>query len=148
MARNKFAIRLFAATLVRKFRVFKYRLKGYDIPYSAKIEGTVILDKLNPGGIHIGANTLVAGGAVVLSHEHHKRVGENEPYCVDTFIGKRCFIGINAVIMPGIKIGDEVIVGAGSIVTKSVESNCIVAGNPARVLRKGIVMNNLAALEN
>ena len=56
----------------------------------------------------------------------------------NTFIGKRCFIGANAIIMCGITIGDEVIVGAGAIVTKDVPSNCIVAGNPARILRTGI----------
>ena len=56
----------------------------------------------------------------------------------DTYIGKRCFIGANAIIMCGIKIGDEVIVGSGAIVTKDVPSNCIVAGNPARILKEGI----------
>jgi acetyltransferase-like isoleucine patch superfamily enzyme len=40
--------------------------------------------------------------------------------------------------MPGITIGDEVIVGAGAVVTKDVPSNCIVAGNPARIIRTNI----------
>lgn len=56
----------------------------------------------------------------------------------DTYIGKRCFIGANAIIMAGVKIGDEVIVGSGAIVTKDVPSNCIVAGNPAKVIKTGI----------
>jgi acetyltransferase-like isoleucine patch superfamily enzyme len=42
------------------------------------------------------------------------------------------------MIMCGVKIGDEVIVGGGSIVTKDVPSNCIVAGNPARIIRTNI----------
>ena len=106
------------------------------------------LDKLYPKGIHIGANTLVAGGSIILSHDHCKRVGDNQPYLIDTFIGKNCFIAVNSIILPGINIGDEVIVGAGSVVTKDIPSNCIVAGNPARIIRNGICMNDFAALEN
>ena len=145
---NNFAIRLFIATIFRKFRVLRYRLKGYDIPYSAIIEGSVLLDKLYPRGIHIGENTLVAGGATILSHDHCKRVGNNQPFLVDTFIGKNCFIAVGAIILPGVKIGDEVIVGAGAVVTKDVPSNTVVAGNPAKIIRENIKMNTFAALEN
>ena len=146
--KNTFIIRLFFANIFRKFRVFKYRLKGYDIPYSAIIEGSVLLDKLYPSGIHIGENTLVAGGATILSHDHCKRVGNNQPFLVDTFIGKNCFIAVGAIILPGVKIGDEVIVGAGAVVTKDVPSNTVVAGNPAKIIRENIKMNTFAALEN
>ena len=145
---KKFKFRLFIATILRKIRVFKFKVKGYDIPYSAIIEGSVVLDKLYPKGIHIGENTLVAGGSIILSHDHCKRVGDNQPYLTDTYIGKNCFIAVKSIILPGIKIGDGVIVGAGSVVTKDVPSNCIVAGNPAKVIRENIVMNDFAALEN
>lgn len=50
------------------------------------------------------------------------------------------------MIMCGVTIGDEVIVGAGSIVTKDVQSNCIVAGNPARVIREKINTSNYGKL--
>jgi acetyltransferase-like isoleucine patch superfamily enzyme len=147
--KNKsFSIRLLVATIYRKIRVFKLRLKGYDIPYSVIIEGSVVLDKLYPKGIHIGENTLIAGESIVLSHDHCKRVRNNQPYLIDTYIGKNCFIAVKSIILPGIKIGDGVIVGAGSVVTKDVPSNCIVAGNPAKIIRENIVMNNFAALEN
>lgn len=53
-------------------------------------------------------------------------------------IGNKCFIGANAIIMCGIRIGDEVVVGAGAIVTKDVPSNCVVAGNPAKIIKSGI----------
>ena len=148
MIDNNFAFRLFIATIFRKFRVLKYRIKGYDIPYSAIIEGSVLLDKLYPQGIHIGANTLVAGGVKILSHDHCKRVGENQPFLMHTYIGKNCFIAVGAIILPGVKIGDEVIVGAGAVVTKDVPSKTVVAGNPAKVIRQNIKMNSFAALEN
>ena len=56
----------------------------------------------------------------------------------DTYIGKRCFIGVNAIIMCGVKVNDNVIVGSGSVVTKDIPANCIVAGNPARIIKEGI----------
>jgi acetyltransferase-like isoleucine patch superfamily enzyme len=55
---------------------------------------------------------------------------------------------VGATILPGVRIGDEVIVGAGSVVTRDVPSNVIVAGNPARIIRENIRMNNMAALIN
>ena len=63
-------------------------------------------------------------------------------------IGKNCFIAPNSIILPGISIGDQVIVGAGSVVTKDVPNNVVVAGNPAKIIRKNIKMNNNAALVN
>jgi acetyltransferase-like isoleucine patch superfamily enzyme len=144
----KFKSRLFIATIVRKVRVFCYVLQGYDIQYSTIIEGSVQLDKLYPKGIHIGANTLVAGYVKILSHDHCKRVGNNQPCLFETVIGKNCFIAVGAIILPGVNIGDEVIVGAGSVVTKNVPSNSVVAGNPAIIIRENIKMNSFAAIEN
>lgn len=51
-------------------------------------------------------------------------------------IGNNVWVGGNTVINPGVTIGDNVVVGSGSVVTKDVEANVIVAGNPARVIRK------------
>ena len=50
------------------------------------------------------------------------------------FIGSNVFVGVNSIIMPGVKIEDNVIVAAGSVVTKSIPSNSIVAGVPARII--------------
>lgn len=49
-------------------------------------------------------------------------------------VGNNVFIGINAILLPGIKIGDNSIIGAGAIVTRDVPSNSVVAGVPARVV--------------
>jgi maltose O-acetyltransferase len=50
-------------------------------------------------------------------------------------IGNDCWIGGRAIICPGVSIGDNVVVGAGSVVTKDVPSNVVVGGNPAKILR-------------
>lgn len=49
-------------------------------------------------------------------------------------IGDRSFVGSRSIIMPGVRIGSDVIVAAGSVVTKSVPDGCVVGGNPARVI--------------
>ena len=112
-----------------------------DIDKSALVSFGTKLDKVNPRGIHIGAETYIASGARILTHD----------YCMkrhaDTYIGKRCFIGADAIVLCGVNIGDEVIVDAGAVVTKDVPSNCIVAGNPARMIRQGISTNKYGQLK-
>ena len=140
-------IRSFFAKRIQTLRIFLYRLKGYDIHSSVILERHLHLDRLYPKGVHIGENSLIASGVTILSHDHCKRVN-NQPLLLDTYIGKKCFIAVGATILPGVKIGDEVIVGAGSVVTKSMPSNVIVAGNPARIIRENIKMNVRAELTN
>ena len=96
------------------------------ISFSAK------LDKSYPRGIHIGEGTAINFGACILTHDTPRGVH------ADTWIGKECNIGANSIIMPGIRIGDNCVVAAASVVMKDVPSNCLVAGNPARIMEKGI----------
>jgi acetyltransferase-like isoleucine patch superfamily enzyme len=56
--------------------------------------------------------------------------------CERTVVGRRAAIGSNATILCGVTIGEEAVVGAGSVVTRDVPARTIVAGNPARVLRR------------
>ncbi len=112
------------------FRHFIYRvLYGMDIDRSARVSFGAKLDKTYPQGIHIGKESYVASGAIIFAHDFSRGLHK------DTVIGKRCFVGANAIIMCGVHVGDEVIVGGGAIVTKDVPSNCIVAGNPARIIK-------------
>lgn len=116
--------------LVQHFVLVKFF--KMDIHSSAKISFGARLDKTNPSGVHIDDESYVASGALVFTHDFVKSLH------ADTYIGKKCFIGANAIIMAGVTIGDEVIVGSGAVVTKNVPSHTIVAGNPARVIKEGI----------
>lgn len=138
-------LRLVVSKIVQRLRYLYYRSRGYDIHPSCEMERRLNLDRLNPRGIHIGAHTIVTSGVTILSHKliplksQGRYVGEN----VETRIGSFCVIGIGATVMGGVTIGDEVVVGAGAVVTRDVPSNCIVAGNPARIIRTGIQMEGL-----
>lgn len=144
---KKFAIRSFIASKIQFLRNLIYRLKGYDVHSSVIFERNLNMDRLYPKGIHIKENCLIASGVTILSHDHCKRIN-NQPLLADIYIGKNCFIAVGATLMPGITIGDEVIVGAGAVVTKDVPSNVIVAGNPARIIRENIQMNAKAEIVN
>jgi acetyltransferase-like isoleucine patch superfamily enzyme len=123
--------------LIRLFFLYiKYvvctKVYGMDIDPTARVSWGTVLDKTYPKGIHIGTESYIASGTLVLSHDFCRNIH------TDTIIGKRCFIGAHAILMPGITIGDGSIVGSGAVVTKDVPAGCIVAGNPARILREGI----------
>jgi acetyltransferase-like isoleucine patch superfamily enzyme len=94
-----------------------------------------------PGGVTIGDRTLIGFGAKIISGNHRMPEGRarihragyvREPIV----IGQDVWIGANAVVLPGIAIGDGAVVAAGSIVTKDVAPYTIVGGNPARVIKE------------
>jgi len=143
----KFKLRTFIASNIQLLRLIIYKLKGYDFAKNVILERDLNLDRLYPQGIHVGENTLIASRVTIMSHDHCKRV-DGQPLLADVYIGKNCFIAVGATIVPGVKIGDEVIVGAGAVVTKDVPSNTIVAGNPAKVIKTGIRMNERAEWMN
>lgn len=108
------------------------RVWGMDIDSTAIISLKARLDRTNPTGVHIGAYTYITLGVCVLAHDMCRN------YRADTRIGDNCFIGIGAIILPGVNIGDGSIVAAGSVVTKDVQPASVVAGNPAKVLYSGV----------
>lgn len=133
------------APILRKYRIFILHIKGYtNISFNSVVEHNVKLDRVNPKGIFLGDFSSLASGTTVLSHEHVFRDPNDYriPYMANTVIGKRCAIGINVIILCGVHIGDECIIGAGSIVTKDIPSHSIAVGIPARVIKTGIRMDD------
>ena len=111
-----------------------------NISLSARISHRAYLDKTNPRGIFIDDESFIAYGAMILTHDYCRSLYKK------TSIGKQCFIGARAIILPGVSIGDHVIVGAGSVVTKDVPPNCIVAGNPAKIIKEHITTTKFGKL--
>ena len=89
------------------------------------------------GGITIGDDTLI-GHNVVLATLNHNLQPEKRANLIPApiKIGKRVWIGSNSTILPGITIGDNAVIGAGCVVTKDVPADTVVAGNPARIIKR------------
>jgi acetyltransferase-like isoleucine patch superfamily enzyme len=89
------------------------------------------------GSIYIGKGSRIAQNTGIITVNHNVHNLNLYDDGKDVILGKDCWIGMNAVILPGVVLGDKTIVGAGSVVTKSFpEGNCIIAGNPAKIIRK------------
>jgi acetyltransferase-like isoleucine patch superfamily enzyme len=87
--------------------------------------------------IHIGEGTYIAPNVGIITANHDPCNLEEYLDAKDVIIGEKCWIGMNAIILPGVELGSHTIVGAGSVVTKSFpEGNVIIAGNPAKIIRK------------
>lgn len=98
--------------------------------------GCIILDCAQ---IFIGANSLLGSNIGIYAANHATNAEERINggcYGKPVSIGKRVWLGGDVKIVGGVSIGDDTIIGAGSIVTKDIPSGVIAAGNPCRVIRK------------
>ncbi len=128
---------------LRIFVAWKYRtLYHMDIGQNTGINRKAKLDKnVYPEGIHIGNNCNILSEAIILSHDACRRIK------ADTYIGDNTIVGIRSIVLPGVKIGNHVVIGAGSVVTKDIPDHCIVAGNPAKIIREGISVRECKIVE-
>ena len=97
--------------------------------------------------IKIGSNTLFGSDCTVMDHSHggYKGKFHSDPsiapvkrdlVSLPIVIGNNCWFGDRVFIMPGVTIGDGVVVGAGSIVTKDLPTNSLAVGAPAKIIKK------------
>lgn len=118
--------------LVGLRRTFYAKAFGMDIHPTVQMSLSAKLDRTFPPGVHVGAYSYLAFESRILTHDRTRGL------YLHTRIGKNCFIGGRALILPGVEIGDGCVVGAGAVVTKSVPPGSVVAGNPAKVIRSAI----------
>lgn len=118
---------------------FFHSLRGVKIGKGVFIDRSVILDGIYPELIRIGDDARLAPGTIVYCHS---KAGK---YLRDNFlpnvvagveICESAFIGLRAVILPGVTIGRGAVVVSGSVVYKSVPDNCVVSGNPAKIIKR------------
>lgn len=101
---------------------------------------TISIDITRPYLLKIGNFVKITGGVTILTHDYsysvlravyHDIQNECSGY---TIIGDNCFIGVKSIIMPGVKLGNNCIVAAGAVVTKSFPDNVVIGGNPAKII--------------
>ena len=107
-------------------------------PHMVKIGKNVVVMPgclmMSAGGITIEDGALIAANVQLISNNHD--LYERQIItCKPVHIGKNVWVGAGATILPGVTIGDNAVVGAASVVTKDVEQDTIVAGNPARFIK-------------
>lgn len=100
---------------------------------------TTTVDVQRPWMLHIGSYCKITSGVTILCHDYSRSVlrrvyGTIVGEARRTYIGDNVFIGMNSTILMGAHIGNNVIIGAGSIVSGKIPDNVVVAGNPAKII--------------
>lgn len=115
---------------IRGVKINKFR--------SVYIAPNVLIDTTFPQNVHIEDDVYITRGAKIISHTSFTPATQHETgmeFTVeDVVIEYGAYIGVNAIILPSVRIGRCSIVGAGAVVTKDVPPYAIVGGNPARVI--------------
>lgn len=118
-----------------KLKHWIYRkVLGMEVGKNTSFALMVMVDVFFPEKIHVGDNSIIGYNTTILAHEYlikEYRLG-------DVYIGSNVMIGANTTILPGVRIGDHAVVGAGSVVHKDVEPGAFVAGNPLQVLKTNV----------
>jgi len=120
----------------KKLRVLFHKLKGVKIGEKVEIGYMVFLDNRRPDLITIEKNVTITTYCIILSHDLSRRHLYNEEVIGSVFIKEGAFIGVNSTIMPGVTIGENCIIGAGSVVTEDTSPNSVYVGSPAKKIKE------------
>ena len=114
-------------------------MAGAYVHFGKNVYANFNLTLVDDGHIYVGDYTMI-GPNVTIATAGHPILPElrekGYQYNMEVHIGKNCWLGSGVVVLPGVTIGDNVVVGAGSIVTKDLPSNVVAVGNPCWVLRE------------
>ncbi|HJN47039.1 MAG: acyltransferase [Vicinamibacterales bacterium] len=111
-----------------------HRLRGVRMGREVFIDRFAVIDGSFPERVTIEDEVRIAPGAAVLAHyEPGSTLARyTKPYVLDVRLGRYCFIGVNAVVMPGTTVGEGAIVTSGSVVLSDAPPYTVVSGNPAK----------------
>lgn len=108
--------------------------RGLKIGKNFNRMGGVIIDPWHCYHITIGDNVTLAPRVHILAHDASLGVFTGQVRAANVVIGDDVFIGADAIVLPGVHVGNRVVIGAGSVVTKDIPDNSVAVGNPAKVI--------------
>lgn len=112
---------------------------GKHVHFGKNVYGNFNLTLVDDTHIYVGDYTMF-GPNVVIATAGHPILPElreqGYQYNAPVHIGKNCWLGAGVIVLPGVTIGDNVVIGAGSVVTKDIPSNVVAVGNPCKVMRE------------
>lgn len=112
---------------------------GKNVHFGKCVYANFNLTLVDDTHIYVGDYTMFAPGVIVATAAHPILPELRERVCqynLPVHIGRNCWIGAGAIIMPGVTIGDNTVIGAGSLVTRDIPSCVVAYGSPCRVIRE------------
>lgn len=117
-----------------------HRLRGVTMGRDCFIDPAAIIETAYPENVTLGNDVRVTAGAIIMTHikgPHYLRDKGFVPVVLQPVVLEdHCFIGVNAVILPGVTVGRASVVASGAVVTADVPPLTMVAGNPAKVVKR------------
>lgn len=117
---------------------FHANFGGKHVHFGRSVYANFGLTMVDDTHIYVGDYTMIGPNVVIATAGHPILPELREKayqYNIPVHIGKNCWLGAGVVVLPGVTIGDNTVIGAGSIVTKDIPANVVAVGNPCRVLR-------------
>ena len=111
---------------------------GHHVHMGKNVYANFNLTLVDDGEIYIGDYTMIGPNATIATAGHPvlpELRQEAYQFNIPVHIGKNVWIGAGVIILPGVTVGDNTVIGAGSVVTKDIPSDVVAVGNPCRVLR-------------
>lgn len=108
--------------------------QGLKLGKNVEIASDYFFDPSHCFLISIGSNTIVAPNVKLVAHDASTKLllGYTKIGKID--IGENCFLGESVIVLPGVTVGENSVIGSGSVVTRSIPDNSVAAGNPAKVI--------------
>lgn len=111
---------------------------GHHVHFGKSVYANYNLTLVDDTHIYVGDYTMIGPNVIIATAGHPILPQLREKayqFNIPVHIGRNCWIGAGAVLLPGVTVGDNTVIGAGSIVTKDIPSGVIAVGNPCKVLR-------------
>ena len=118
---------------------FRANWGGHNVHFGNDVYANYNLTIVDDGHVYVGNKVMFGPNVVIATANHPIEPSLRDKalqYNKDVYIGDNVWIGAGVIIVPGIRIGKNSVIGAGSVVTKDIPNNVVAVGNPCKILRK------------